>query len=75
MRRDVASYEELKRRVQQLPPPTEREQKLQRFDWVYGNLACSTNHKQDRETFRTWFAREGFTSDEFEEWSREREWQ
>ncbi len=44
----MTELERLIELVRQLPEPTEAERRDQAISWVWGNLACSTNHKVDR---------------------------
>jgi len=73
------SYErlnELLELVRSLPEPTERERQAQTLCFVYGNLACSTNHKPSRGAFERLAAeRYGWTKEEFDVWADQRRWE
>jgi hypothetical protein len=67
-------YSELRKLIEGLPPPTPRQLEEQRFDFAYGNLATSTNHKPSRAAF-WWLAQErGWTVEQFRVWAEGREW-
>jgi len=57
-----------------LPPPTEEERQLQRLDFAYGNLACSTNHKPDIEAFWAVAQQRGVSKDAFVKWAAGKRW-
>ena len=46
----------------------------QALDFAYGNLACSTRHKPDRETFRRLWAERKLPAKEFDAWAASRTW-
>lgn len=46
----------------------------QALDFAYGNLACSTRHKPDRETFRRLWAERKLPAEEFNAWAASRTW-
>jgi hypothetical protein len=60
--------------VRELPPMTERELRDQGLDFVYGNLAASTNHKPKRDVFAKLADDMGFTPEEFTVWAAGRKW-
>lgn len=51
-----------------------KEKDMQRFDWAYGNLAASTNHKPSRKAFLKLFLDEGYSEADFEEFARDKVW-
>jgi hypothetical protein len=65
---------ELLARAKALPPMTVREAAHQAADWAYGNLACSSNHKPNREAFRKLLSERGWTDNEFDEWANDKMW-
>lgn len=67
-------YMKLKELARLAPEPTAEQREFQRFDFAYGNLACSTNHKPSREAFRNLALERGWSKDQFEKWAEEREW-
>jgi hypothetical protein len=48
--------------------------RLQALDFAYGNLACSTNHKPDRDAFHDLWLKEGFTEAAWLEWAKDKVW-
>lgn len=68
------SYEELAELVKNLPPMTEQQKRECRFDWVYGNLACSTNHKPTRSAFLKLALDDGWSETEFNLWAKSHRW-
>jgi hypothetical protein len=67
-------YAELRKLIEGARPMTPEEQEAQRFDWAYGNLACSTNHKPSRAAF-LWLAQErGWAIEQFHKWAADKEW-
>lgn len=56
-----------------LPPMTE-EKKLQRLDFAYGNLACSTNHKPRYGAFKEVARTMGISRERFDEWALDKDW-
>ena len=65
---------DLRAQVAALPPMTEAERRAQAIDFAYGNLACTTRHKPDRETFRALALSKGFDEAWFEAWAAARTW-
>ena len=61
-------------RAKALPPPTPREQEENAFDFAYGNLALSTNHRPQRAAFLTMARSRCWTLDQFNKWAHEKEW-
>lgn len=53
---------------------TPDQQLYQSLDFAYGNLACSSNHKPNREAFKTLAMERGMSASEFESWADKREW-
>lgn len=70
----VAEYAALKARVAALPPMTAAERRAQRLDWIYGQLACSTNHKPTRASFEELALERGWTAIEFVAWAAKKVW-
>lgn len=50
------------------------EAELQKMDFAYGQLACSTNHKVFRHVFLGWAKEHGWTEEEFEAWAKDKRW-
>ena len=68
------STEELLALIRGAPSPTPEQLEEHRFDFAYGNLAASTNHKPSRAAF-LWLAQErGWTVEQFNKWAAGREW-
>ncbi len=57
-----------------LPPTTEQQKREQRFDFAYGNLACTTNHKPSLRAFAQLAMKQGWTFFEFCDWAKGKEW-
>lgn len=65
--------EVLRRQAEGLLPKTLSNE--ERADWVYGNLAASTNHRPTRAAFYKVFVESGrFEEEEFNEWADGKEW-
>ena len=60
--------------VRDLPGMTPQERLMQRIDFAYGNLACSTNHKPTRAAFAKLAKDMGVTEKRFIEWAGTKEW-
>lgn len=72
---DNLSLEELMALAKELPPLTPAELALQKLDWVYGNLAASTNHKPARAAMKLVALYElDIAEDVFEKWAEKKEW-
>jgi hypothetical protein len=69
-----AALEDLIKRAKGLPPMTERQREVQRFDFAYGNLACTTNHKPTRQAFALLAKSRGWTAPQFTEWAEDKAW-
>ena len=67
-------YEELSRLVRVAPSPTPEELEAQRFDFAYGNLAASTNHRPSRAAFFQLALERGWTTERFEAFAKDKEW-
>jgi hypothetical protein len=65
---------ELMEKVKNLPAPSPEEHEMQSFDWAYGNLAASTNHKPSKAAFWKLASERGWSVARFEEWAKGREW-
>lgn len=68
------TLDELLEKVRKLPPMTEEEKDLQAIDWIWGQLACSTNHKPRREVFKKMALARGWTEERFDKWADTKEW-
>jgi len=68
------AYEALVRLVKTAPPLTPEELETQRFDFAYGNLAASTNHKPSRAAFWKLASERGWTKARFEKFAKDKEW-
>jgi hypothetical protein len=61
--------------VRALPPMTAEEREAQTLDFVYGNLATSTNHRPVRDAFAKIAAeRYGWSAEHFDKWVEGRTW-
>ena len=68
------SAEELLALIRGAPSPTPEQLEEQRFDFAYGNLAASTNHKPSRAAFESMPKDRGWTVEQFNKWAEERKW-
>lgn len=68
------SAEELLALIRNAPSPTPEQLEKQRFDFAYGNLAASTNHKPSRAAFESMAKDRGWTVEQFNKWAEERKW-
>lgn len=68
------TLDDLLDRIRKLPPMTEEEKEAQAIDWVWGQLAASTNHKPRRAVFRTMALARGWTEERFKTWADSKEW-
>jgi hypothetical protein len=68
------ALEDLLKKVKALPPMTKRQREEQSFDFAYGNLACTTNHKPVRQAFALLAKSRGWTAPQFTEWAEDKEW-
>jgi hypothetical protein len=66
--------QELAALMASLRPMTEEEAFAQKLDFVYGNLACTTNHKPSRAVFAKIAREHGWTHEQFEKWAEKRKW-
>ena len=71
---DVAAYERLRQLLRSVPEPSPEEREAQRFDFVYGNLACSTNHKPSRAAFLHLAQERGWSVERFEKFAKDKQW-
>lgn len=53
---------------------TQAQEREQRLDFAYGNLAASSNHKPQREVFCLLAVEMGMLEVEFDAWAGRREW-
>jgi len=53
---------------------TQAQEREQRLDFAYGNLAASSNHKPNRSAFCRLAIELGMPKDEFERWATQRAW-
>lgn len=68
------NFDDLLKRAHLPPPMTRREREAQLFDFAYGNLACTNNHKPTREAFAKLAQERGWTEKEFEMWAARYTW-
>jgi hypothetical protein len=76
MRGRVSSrLEQLMEQVRALPPMTAKQREAQTLDFVYGNLAASTNHRPVRDVFaKLATERWGWSAEKFDKWAEGRTW-
>jgi hypothetical protein len=53
---------------------TADERTIQRLNFAYGNLACSTNHKPSRDAFKKLAQEQGWSETRFDLWAEGRTW-
>ena len=68
------SAEELLALIRGAPSPTPEQLEEQRFDFAYGNLAASTNHKPSRGAFLRLAQERGWALEQFHKWAAGKEW-
>ncbi len=69
----MSTYDKLRQLIETfLQTPEQLEE--QRFDFAYGNLAASTNHKPSRAAFESLAAERGWSIQRFSKWAEGREW-
>jgi len=73
-RERVKTLDELIAEVRTLPDMTPSERAIQRLDFVYGNLACSTNHKPTLEAFLTLASSMSIEVGAFNKWADAKKW-
>ena len=66
--------EELLALIRGTPSPRLEQLEEQRFDFAYGNLAASTNHKPSRAAFESLAKDRGWTVEHFNKWAEGKEW-
>ncbi len=72
---EIVNYEELKKAARAVEVPlTEQEKTFNRYDFAYGNLLCSTNHKPVRLAFKLMMTGDGLTDEQFRVWAKNKEW-
>jgi hypothetical protein len=69
----MSQYDDLKRRALLLPM-TDEQQAIQRLDFVYGNLACSSRHRPLREAFELLAEELRIPWGTFVSWADTKEW-
>jgi hypothetical protein len=72
--RVTVSAEELLALIRNTPLPTPEQLEEQRFDFAYGNLAASTNHKPSRAAFESLAKDRGWAAEQFNKWAEGKEW-
>ena len=68
------SAEELLALIRGAPSPTPEQLEEQRFDFAYGNLAASTNHKPSRAAFESMAIERDWSFQRFSKWAEGKEW-
>jgi hypothetical protein len=53
---------------------TQAQEREQRLDFAYGNLAASSNHKPRRGAFRSLALTMGMSEEAFDAWASQRSW-
>ena len=71
---EAFDFAALLEKVRKLPPMTPDEKFAQKLNFVYGNLACSTNHKPSRLAFAQLAQEYGWSFQKFAAWADGKEW-
>jgi hypothetical protein len=60
--------------LRDLPQMTDEQKQEQAFDFTYGNLACTSNHRPKLAIFAAIAKERGWSDERFAKWSAQKEW-